>query len=212
MRVRSMEKTREKLESIRQRVASGVLADAAKIGAAAERALQAHHGYRYYAWCFRDGAFSYEESPTHLPREKRMEGKYVVVTRERGVDALDAVAIYKELTDVERGFRNLKDVLAMRPIYHRVAPRVKAHIFVAALAILLGRLLERRLKEAGSDLSAEEAMEALANVRLVTFQLPGASPRRGVSAPSPRAKQVLQALGITDLKPPTPPKDQEQVM
>ena len=42
------------------------------------------------------------------------------------------VAIYKDLSDVEQGFRQLKDVLAMRPIYHQIEPRVKAHIFVAA--------------------------------------------------------------------------------
>jgi transposase len=212
MRTRAMEKTREKLESVRKRVVSGDLTDAAKIGASAERALQAHHGYRYYAWRLREGMFSFEESPTHLEREKRMEGKYVIATREQDLDALEAVRIYKELTEVERGFRHLKDVLAMRPIYHRVAPRVKAHIFVAALALLLERLLERRLKEAGSDLSAEEAMEALATVRLVTFRLPEQSPRRGVSAGSPRARQVLHALGIADLKPPTPPKDRQEVM
>ena len=45
---------------------------------------------------------------------------------------LDVVAIYKDLSDLERGFRQLKDVLAMRPIYHQIEPRVKAHIFVAA--------------------------------------------------------------------------------
>ncbi len=45
----------------------------------------------------------------------------------------------------------------MRPIYHQVEPRVKAHIFVAALALLVQRLLGRRLKEAGVDLSPERA-------------------------------------------------------
>ena len=57
------------------------------------------------------------------------------MTSEKGLSILDAVALYKELTDVESGFRQLKDVLAMRPIYHQIEPRVKAHIFVAALAL-----------------------------------------------------------------------------
>jgi hypothetical protein len=74
---------------------------------------------------------------------------------------LEVVAIYKDLSEVERGFRQLKDVLAMRPIYHQIESRVKAHIFVAALALLVQRLLARRLKEAGIDFSAERAMEAL---------------------------------------------------
>ena len=125
---------------------------------------------------------------------------------------LDAVRTYKDLTDVERGFRHLKDVLAVRPIYHRVEPRVRAHIFVAALALLLERLLERRLKEAGVDLSAPDALEAVATVRWVTFHLAGQPVRHGVSGGSPHARQVLKALGISDLKPPTPPEDQTTVM
>ena len=52
------------------------------------------------------------------------------------LSVIEVVSIYKELSDVEKGFRQLKDVLAMRPIYHQVELRVKAHIFVAALARL----------------------------------------------------------------------------
>jgi transposase len=211
MRTRAMEKTREKLEAVRERVARGDLVEAAKIGAAAQRALAAHHGHRYYTWRLREGVFEYESS-ANLHQEKRVEGKYAIATTEKDLDALEAVRIYKELTEVERGFRHLKDVLAMRPIYHRTGPRVKGHIFVAALALLLERLLERRLEEAGVDLSAPEALEALATIRLVTFRLPGQPHRRGTSSGSSRARQVLKALGISDLKPPTPPEDQKEVM
>ena len=54
----------------------------------------------------------------------------------------EAVEHYKHLSDVERGFRSLKDPLGMRPIWHRAARRVKAHIFVAALAFLIERMLD----------------------------------------------------------------------
>jgi len=193
-------------------VAAGKLTDPAKIGAAAERILGAHHGYRYYTWELQRGRFEFCESPSHLEREKRLEGKYVVATGEKDLSAVDAVALYKDLTDVERGFRQLKDVMAMRPIYHRIEPRVRAHIFVAALALLLHRLLERRLGEAGVDLSAPQALQAASTVRLVSFQLDGQAPRRGTSTGSPRARQVLKALQIKDLKPPTPQTDEQTVM
>ena len=103
----------------------------------------------------------------------------MITTSEKGLSVLDAVAMYKELTDVESGFRQLKDVLAMRPIYHQIEQRVKAHIFVAALALLVQRLLGRRLEEAGVDLSPARAMQALSTVRLVTFRLEGQPERRG---------------------------------
>ena len=52
------------------------------------------------------------------------------------MSVFDAVALYKDLTEVESGFRQLKDVMALRPIYHQIEERVKAHIFVAALGHL----------------------------------------------------------------------------
>ena len=136
----------------------------------------------------------------------------MIATSELGLSVLEVVAIYKDLSDVERGFRQLKDVLAMRPIYHQIKARVKAHIFVAALALLVQRLLDRRLEEAGINFSAERAMEALQTVRLVTFRMDDRPERRGVSGGCPDAHRVLKALKLTDLKPPTPPEGEETVM
>jgi len=57
----------------------------------------------------------------------------------------------------------------------------------------------------GLPLSAQAALTALQTIRHVTFRVDGQK-RTGVTSGSPRARQVLQALKITDLRPPTPPK------
>jgi transposase len=211
-REQAMERARQKLEKLQQRVAAGGLKRPEKIGAAIERIMQRYHGYRYFDWELKGGALEFSESATRLGREKKIEGKYVIMTREKGMGILDAVALYKELTDVERGFRQLKDVLALRPIYHQIEPRVKAHIFVAALALLVQRLLGRRLSEAGVDLSPERALQALSTVRLVTFRLEGQPARRGVAGGCPDARLVLKALKLVDQRPPVPPEGGETVM
>ena len=136
----------------------------------------------------------------------------MIATSENGLSVLDAVALYKDLTEVESGFRQLKDVMALRPIYHQIEARVKAHIFVAALALLVQRLLGRRLKEAGVDLSPARAMEALSTVRLVTFRLEGQPERRGITGGCPDARLILKALKLVDQRPPTPPEGEETVM
>ena len=128
------------------------------------------------------------------------------------MSVLDAVAMSKELTDVESGFRQLKDVMAMRPIYHQVESRVKAPIFVAALALLVQRLLGRRLQEAGVDLSPERTLQALSTVRLVAFRLEGPVERRGITGGCPDARLVLKALKLIDQRPPAPPEGEETVM
>jgi transposase len=211
-REQAMERARQELEKLKERVASGDLKRPEKIGAAVERIMQKYHGYRYFDWKLKDGALEFSESETHLGREKKIEGKYVIMTSEKGLGVLDAVAMYKELTDVESGFRQLKDVMALRPIYHQVEPRVKAHIFVAALALLVQRLLGRRLEETGVDLSPSRAMQALSTVRLVTFHLEGQPERRGMAGGCPDARLVLKALKLVNHRPPAPPKGEETVM
>jgi transposase len=214
MRQRAMERTRERLEKLKNRVAAGKVKRPEKIGAAAARILQRHHGHRYYGWKLDGGVFSYFEDSRPLERERQIEGRYVIATSESKLSVLDAVALYKDLSDVEQGFRQLKDVLAMRPIYHQIETRVKGHIFVAALALLVQRLLKRRLEDAGVDLSPDRAMEALSTVRLVTLRLEDQPQRRGVSGGSADARRVLKALrlNLTDLKPPAPPEGEETVM
>ena len=197
-REQAMERAREKLEKLKARVAAGDLKQPEEIGAAVERIMQKYHGYRYFDWKLEAGLLEYSESATRLGREKKIEGKYVIATSEKGLSVLDAVALYKDLTDVESGSRQLKDVMAVRPIYHQVEPRVKAHIFVAALALLVQRLLGRRLKDAGVDLSPARAIEALSTVRLVTFRLEGRPERRGVTGGCPDARLVLKALKLVD--------------
>jgi len=212
MRKRSMERTRQDLQKLQERVAAGKLKQPEKIGAAAERSLQRNHGYRYYSWELHQGSFRYFENAKGLKREKGIEGRYVIATSETALSVLEVVAIYKELSDVEKGFRQLKDVLAVRPIYHQIETRVKAHIFVAALALLVQRLLHRRLEQAGIDFSPERAMQALSTVRHVTIRLDDQPERRGVSGGCPDARRVLKALKVTDLKPPVPPEGGETMM
>jgi transposase len=204
-REKAMVQVREDLEHLAERVRQGKLKAAEKIGAAAARILSRHHGHRYYDWELKAGAFRFFEHPINLRREKTYEGKYVIQTEEKQLTPVEAVEIYKDLSEVERAFRNLKDVIEMRPIYHQTDARVQAHIFVAALAFLLHRALEKKLKAAGLDLSATEALDALRTVRVVDIDLGDRSVKRSVTRGSARAARILSAVGLDHRNPPKPP-------
>jgi len=202
MREMAMERTRVDLEKLCDKVIAGKLKAPEKIGAAAARILARHHGHRYYGWEIKGGKFHYFEHPD-LEREKAYEGKYLIQTEEQGLTPIAAVEAYKELSDVERAFRCLKDVIELRPVYHRDDDRVQGHIFVAVLAFLLERALEKKLKAAGSSLSAEAALEALRTIHIVEMEI-GSQQKRGVTVGNNRAREVLKALGITKLDMPQP--------
>ena len=200
-REKAMGRVQPQLEALRRRVAGGKLKTPEKIGAAAQRVLARHHGYRYYDWKLEEGQFEYFEHPLHLRQEQALEGKYLIQVEGCDLSPREAVQVYKELSEVERAFRQLKDVIEMRPIYHQTDRRVQAHLFVAALAFLVDRALEKKLKSAGLDLSSREAWQILRTVRVVEIDLGGGKCQRSVTRGSGRAAQILKALNITDLNP-----------
>jgi transposase len=211
MRKKAMERVEAGLKRLQARVAKGQLKKPEKIGAAAQRVLQRNHGWRYYDWELNDGQLRYFEHSLNLPREKKYEGKYLIQTDQSDLTADDAVAHYKELNEVERGFRTMKDPLATRPIWHHAERRVRAHIFVAALAFLIDRMLERALRDAHVKLSSAAAWTALQTIRCVRFRV-NEELRTTVTPGSTPARQVLRALRLTDLQPPTAPPGRETAM
>ncbi len=200
-REKSMQRVREELEALEQRVRKGKLKAPEKIGAAASRVLARHHGWRYYDWKLQDGQFHYFEHPKNLKQEQALEGKYLIQSEEQNLSAIEAVEVYKDLSEVERAFSGLKDIIAMRPIYHQTADRVQAHIFLASLAFLVDRALEKKMKSAGIDLSSREAWLLLRTVRVVEIDLGDGQHQQSVTQGSGRAAMILKTLGIKELDP-----------
>ncbi len=200
-REKSMQRVREELEALEQRVRKGKLKAPEKIGAAASRVLARNHGLRYYDWKLQGGQFHYFEHPKNLKQEQALEGKYLIQSEEQNLSAIEAVEVYKDLSEVERAFSGLKDIIAMRPIYHQTADRVQAHIFLASLAFLVDRALEKKMKSAGIDLSSREAWQLLRTVRVVEIDLGDGQHQQSVTQGSGRAAMILKTLGIKELDP-----------
>ena len=74
--------------------------------------------------------------------EERLDGKFLIRVSDDGLSAVDAVAGYKQLWQVERVFRDLKHVVDIRPVHHRLNDRIRAHVLLCWLAMLLIRLAE----------------------------------------------------------------------
>ena len=154
---------------------------------------------RGFAWSFANSSNGTERSTSCMPAKNR---KYVIQTEEQNLSPVDAVRLYKDLNEVERAFSCLKDVIEMRPVYHQTDERVEAHLFVATLAFLVHRALEKKLKVAELDLSATEALQALRSVRVVNLQLGSGRTKRVVTHGTARANSILTALGIVERDPP----------
>jgi transposase len=76
--------------------------------------------------------------------EERLDGKYLLSTSDPDLSAEDVALGYKNLLEAERGFRDMKSTLDLRPVYHRIEPRIRGHVLLCWLALLLIRVAERR--------------------------------------------------------------------
>lgn len=74
------------------------------------------------------------------------------------------------------------------------------------------RAIEKKLKSAGLDLSATEALFALKSLRVVDIALADGSTKRCVTQPTQRVAAILRALGISAIKPPTPPQHDKIIL
>jgi transposase len=202
LRQRSMERTKKQLQSIAAAVKAGRLKDPAKIGARAGRALCSNHGHRYYSWKVAGpGRFDFYADQEKLAAEMLHEGKYILKTDDRELTAVEAVCCYKQLNTVEQGFRDLKDVIDMRPVHHKTDERIEAHIFVASLALFLKRTLEYQLFSKLAEISGTDAFSAMKSVGVAELNFYGQT-KRLVSAGGRDARRILAALGIKEINPP----------
>jgi len=201
MRAKAMERCEKALEKISSQVASGRLKKASKIAARAEKIMQRTKGYRYFGYHVpQDGKFEFFIDEERLLKEKQIEGTYILLTNDPKIPAYDAISAYKNLSEVEDFFRELKDNLGIRPNYHRTDRRIKTHIFISHLALLLLCILKRTLKKKNINLSPQDAIEATETIGIAELHIKGEA-YKIVSRGGRDARKVISALEIKDLNP-----------
>ena len=126
---------------------------------------------------------------------QRRDGRFVVHSNDDTLSAEDLALGYKQLYRIERSWRQLKSELRLRPVYHRVARRIHAHIALAVIALLLERLAEHACGDTWRNIRDD-----LRQIKLVQLSGPNGELWQ-VTEPRPDASKRLKSLQI---KPPPP--------
>ncbi|NPV71137.1 MAG: transposase [Firmicutes bacterium] len=120
-------------------------------------ALRAHPAYGRYVRQTRTGKLALNRA--RIKAEEGFDGKFLVSSSDDGLSAQEIVDGYKQLWQVERTHRDLKHVVDIRPVYHRLEDRIRAHVLLCWLALLLIRIIEnstgkawRQVKDVLADL------------------------------------------------------------
>jgi transposase len=90
-----------------------------------------------------------------IAAEERLDGKYLLTTSDPSLSADDVALGYKQLLEAERSFRDLKGTLLLRPVFHRKDERIRAHVLICFLALVIVRLAETRTGATWRTIRAE---------------------------------------------------------
>ena len=124
--------------------------------------------------------------------EANLDGKYLLRTSDPHLSAEDIALGYKQLLVVERGWRDMKQVLDLRPVYHRKEERIRAHVLLCWLALLLVRVAETTCGDTWPTLRHQ-----LERIKLGTFAGPAGIFRQRTELTSPQ-RAILAKLQLTE--------------
>src|SRR5207249_600868 len=171
--------TATELDKVRAMVAHKKLAGRDKIGVRVGRVINKYKAAKHFTLTIEEDSFAYRVDQAQVKEEAALDGIYVLRTplSPKAMGAADVVRSYKSLSDVERAFRCLKTVdLKVRPIFHWLADRVRAHIFLCMLAYYVEWHMREKLVTILFDDHNREMAEAL---------------RESIVAPAERSPEAL---------------------
>jgi hypothetical protein len=113
--------------------------------------------------------------------ETNLDGKYLLRSSDPHLSAEDIALGYKQLLQVERGWRDMKQVIDLRPVYHRLEERIRAHLVLCWLALLLVRIVETTTGATWRSLAAE-----LNRLQVITFTSPDGTFRQRTELTKPQ--------------------------
>jgi len=125
-----------------------------------------------------------------IAAEERLDGKFLLSTSDPDLSAEDVALGYKNLLEAERGFRDLKTTLELRPVFHRLEHRIRAHVLLSWLALLLIRVAERQTNQTWRRIALE-----LQRLHLVTLTGPTGTIAQTTELTDPQ-RELYAATGI----------------
>ena len=151
--------------------------------------------------------FSFRLNRQKLTEVYRREGRYLLRTNLCGKQPAQLWQFYIQLVEIEAAFKNLKDDLELRPIYHQLQSRIEGHIFVAFIAYCLHVTLRARLRPLAGGLTPRSVLDKFAALQMLDVKFPTTDGRTLIlsryTEPDTDHKLLLEQLRLT--LPPQPP-------
>jgi transposase len=156
----------------------------------------------------KDASFTFALNRDKLRQVRRREGRYLLRTNLCDEDPAKLWKFYVQLVEIEAAFKDLKDDLQLRPIYHQLEHRIESHIFVAFLAYCLHVTLRAQLKPLAPGLTPRAVLDKMAAIQMLDVHFPTTDGRtlilRRYTKPTTEQKMLVKQLKLTLPSQPLP--------
>ena len=153
--------------------------------------------------------FTFRINWQKLREARRREGGYLLRSNLTSDDPAHLWLFYLQLVEVEQAFKELKNDLSVRPIYHQLESRIEAHIFIAFMAYCLQVTLKQHTRALAPGLTPRAVIEKMASIQMIDVHLPTTDGRHVVlsryTEPEKDHELLLQRLKL-QLPPQPRPK------
>jgi len=195
---RRLEKVRQGLQSLERQVKKGKYTTPEDIRVEAEKILHGSRVTAYFHFQAEKGRLVWKEDYRAVLERKADAGKYALITN-TNLRAEDVLSAYRTLLAVEDAFLVLKDVLDLRPFWHKCDDNIEGHVLLAVWSYLLYKALEQLLEKRGFDVPTFRVFEAVKEVRAIELVLEEKRAWKLMKVPR-EANEAFEAVGIRNLK------------
>jgi transposase len=191
-----LDKAKTRLKEIQVLFLSGKRQDREKLLQQAARCLERKKLSRFFQLQTDENkGISFSLKREALEFEAELDGLFVLRSNRTDLSIAELVSAYKTLARAESAFKELKDFIELRPMFHWAEERVRAHIFICVLAYLIETCIEIRLKEKGWEMTARKALKTLSEIKLIEQEIEGLK-LCTYSQPTPESRKIIHALGL----------------
>jgi transposase len=156
--------------------------------------LRDHHLMSFYQMEIEDDRVLVHPNGKVRSWEEKIDGMLLVETTDLTSPPEEIIKRYKELAEIERGWRALKSTLLLRPVHHWTEDRIKAHVFICVLALQIERLMRNRLK----TLSVSKALDRLRRIKVGEMRV-GDTATLLATEVTAEQKEIMKELGVPPL-------------
>jgi len=144
----------------------------------------------------------YQLKTAQIEEDEKLDGTFMICSNEQSYEDEKLIQVYKNLSQVERAFKVIKNELDIRPINHYKPVRVEGHVYLCVLAYFITKVIEYIAHQKKLNKSAPKILRELSQIALIEIHLPDGQKKYSLTTMQEEHKEIFKAFQIKNVEIP----------